>query len=233
MNNDIVHQSTPQVFLERVAKKPDGVAMREKHLGIWTEISWSSYREHVENLTLGLILLGVKKGDKVCVHGENSQEWLYADLAIQSAGAVSVGIYPTNPAAEVQYIAEHSDSKIYFAQDQEQTDKVLQVKDKLPRLEKVITWNTRGLRNYEDPLLMSFKELEEMGRKHKEENPGLYAELVEASDPDDEALIIYTSGTTGPPKGAVHTHRSFLTGGKAMAEFFGMNESDQFLSYLP
>jgi long-chain acyl-CoA synthetase len=233
MNNYIVNQSTPQVFLERVAKNPEGVAMREKHLGIWTEISWNKYREHVEDLTLGLNLLGVKKGDKVCIHGENSQEWLFADLAIQSAGGVCVGIYPTNPAAEVLYIVEHSDTKIYFAQDQEQTDKVLQVKDKLPALEKIIVWNTRGLDNYEDPLLMSFKELEEMGRKHKGENPGLYNELVEAIEPDDESLMVYTSGTTGPPKGAVHTHRSFLTGAKSMAEFFEMDESDQFLSYLP
>ncbi|MBT6616255.1 MAG: AMP-binding protein, partial [Deltaproteobacteria bacterium] len=96
MSKFSVDRSTPRVFLNRVAENPDGVAMREKHLGVWTEITWRNYQEHVEDLTLGLISLGVEKGDKVCIHGENTQEWLYADMAIQSAGAVSVGIYPTN-----------------------------------------------------------------------------------------------------------------------------------------
>ncbi|MBT7890920.1 MAG: AMP-binding protein [Deltaproteobacteria bacterium] len=233
MSKFSVDRSTPRVFLNRVAENPDGVAMREKHLGVWTEITWRNYQEHVEDLTLGLISLGVEKGDKVCIHGENTQEWLYADMAIQSAGAVSVGIYPTNPAKEVQYIAAHSDARFYFAEDQEQTDKVLEVKDSLPNLEKIITWDSRGLRNYQDPLLMNFKELEELGRNYKKQHPDLFLNSIESIDPDDEALIIYTSGTTGPPKGAVHTHRSFLTGSKAMADFFDMNETDQFLSSLP
>ena len=227
------NQTTPQLFLKRAAIHPERVAMREKHLGVWTEVTWREYRDHVEDLCLGLTSLGLEKGDSVCIHGENTQEWLYADLAVQSAGGIGVGIYPTNPAEEVKYIAGHCEAKLYVAQDQEQTDKVLQVKDSLPNLRKIIVWDMRGVRNYRHPMIISFKEVEELGRKLKEEQPTLFMEKVNSGRPDDEALIIYTSGTTGPPKGAVHVHRSFLTGAKAMADFFGLNETDRFLSYLP
>lgn len=226
-------QTTTQAFLERTALHPDRVAMREKHLGVWNEITWRAYLEHVEDFCLGLISLGLEQGDKACIHGENTQEWMYADLAIQSAGGVSVGIYPTNPAAEVKYIAGHCDAKIYVAQDQEQADKIIQVKDSLPNLKKIVVWNMRGIWSYDEPLLISFKEVEELGRRLKEKQPGLFMEKVNSGRPGDDALIIYTSGTTGPPKGAVHTHRSFLTGAKGMADFFDLREDDHFLSYLP
>ncbi|MDY6852592.1 MAG: AMP-binding protein, partial [Thermodesulfobacteriota bacterium] len=226
-------QTTPRLFLNRVALHPDHVAMREKHLGVWNEITWSEYQRHVEDFCLGLISLGLEPGDKACIHGENTQEWMYADLAIQSAGGVSVGIYPTNPAAEVQYIAGHCDARIYVAQDQEQADKIIQVKDSLPHLKKIVAWDMRGIWSYDEPLLISFKEVEELGRRLKEKQPGLFMERVNSGRPDDDALIIYTSGTTGPPKGAVHTHRSFLTGAKGMADFFELREEDHFLSYLP
>lgn len=226
-------QTTPQLFLKRVALHPDRVAMCEKHLGVWTEVTWRQYRQHVEDFALGLAALGVEKGDKVCIHGENTQEWLYTDLATQSVGGVAVGIYPSNPAAEVKYIAGHCDAKVYVAQDQEQTDKILQVKPSLPHLRKIVTWDMRGLRNYQDSMLISFQEVERMGRQVRENHPRLYMEKVDAGSPDDEALIIYTSGTTGPPKGAVHTHKSFLTGARALTDFFGLTEKNRFLSYLP
>lgn len=226
-------QTTTQIFLKRVALHPDRVAMREKHLGVWNEITWRDYRRHVEDFCLGLISLGLEKGDNACIHGENTQEWMYADLAIQSAGGVSVGIYPSNPASEVKYIAGHCDAKIYVAQDQEQADKIIQVKDSLPNLKKIVVWDMRGIWSYDEPLLISFKEVEDLGRRLKEKQPGLFMEKVNSGRPDDEALIIYTSGTTGPPKGAVHTHRSFLTGSKAMSDFFDLREDDHFLSYLP
>ena len=233
MNDLSPNQTAPQLFLKRAALHPDKVAMREKDLGRWTEITWKQYSQHVEDFCLGLISLGLQKGDHVCIHGENSQEWLYADLAVQSAGGVSVGVYPTNPPDEVKYLASHSDAMFYVAQDQEQVDKILEVKDGVPSLKKIIVWNMRGLRNYQEPMLISFKEVEELGRQLKAERPGLFMERVGASRPDDEMLIIYTSGTTGPPKGTVHTHRSLLNGSKTLSDILGLNEDDHFLSYLP
>jgi long-chain acyl-CoA synthetase len=123
---------------ERAEKTPDKVALREKDLGIWKDISWSTYWENVQDVSHGLLALGVERGDKVAIHSENRPEWVYSDLATVAVGAMTTGLYPTNPAAEVKYLVGHSGAKVLIAEDQEQVDKALAVKDDLPNLEKIV-----------------------------------------------------------------------------------------------
>ena len=162
----------PHLFLEKVKKFGDRVALREKEYGVWQEISWKDYLRHVRHFSLGLVELGLEKGGHVSILGENVPEWLYADLAAQSAGGVGIGIYPTNPAPEAKYVIGHSESTFVVCGDQEQVDKVLEVKDDLPLLKKIIVIDMKGLRNYTDPLIISFEEVEEMGRRTVRAGPG-------------------------------------------------------------
>ena len=208
-------------------------ALREKDMGVWQEVSWDQYYDHVKHFCLGLISLGLMKGQNVSILGDNCREWLYADLAIQAAGAVTVGVYPTNPPSQVAYIIGHSDSVMAVVRDQEQTDKVLEVRDKIPLLQKIIVMDMKGLRHYHDPDILSFTEVEGLGKTLAQQNPALFEELVAATRPEDVALIVYTSGTTGPPKGAMLTHGNLLAIGRSFSEVTAMHDRDQVVSYLP
>ncbi|MFC1822311.1 AMP-dependent synthetase/ligase [Thermodesulfobacteriota bacterium] len=223
----------PTLFRAQVEKYGDRVAMREKNFGIWQEISWNTYYNHVKPFCLGLIGLGLQKGDRVSIIGENGPRWLYADLAVQSAGCISVGIYPTNPAYEVKYHVNHSESKFFIAGDQEQADKVIQIKDECPSLEKVIVIDMKGLRNYDYPYLVSFDEVAKLGEEYEKKDPGAYERLIEEHDSDEVCIIIYTSGTTGPPKGSMISHRNVLSMVDALVETNPIGDSDSIVSYLP
>ncbi|MCK7504283.1 MAG: AMP-binding protein [Desulfobacterales bacterium] len=146
--------------------------MREKFKGIWQEISWNTYLEKVREFCLGLTELGMKKGDQASILGENCPEWIFADLGIQSLGGVAVGIYPTNSAEQVKYILDHSESKFVVVKDQEQADKVLEVKDELPLLKKIIVIDMKGLRHYNEPLIISYKDVEALRQGSPPERPG-------------------------------------------------------------
>lgn len=223
----------PALFIDRVRKYGNRVALREKELGIWREISWNEYYLHVRYFCLGLVSLGLQRGDRVSILGDNCPEWLYADLAVQSAGGVAVGIYPTNPAPEVKYILQHSESRFVVVYDQEQLDKVLEIKDQLPFLEKAIVIDTKGLRHYRDPLIISFTEVEKRGQTFDKASPNLFNDLVSNISPEDVAVMIYTSGTTGAPKGAMLTHSNLLHAADQWPAAMELFESDTVVSYLP
>lgn len=223
----------PHLFLDKVRKYGDRVALREKEYGVWQDISFNEYCRHVRRFCLGLVELGLQRGDHVSIFGENEPEWLYADLAVQSAGGVAVGVYPTNPAKEAKYVIGHSDSKFVVCADQEQLDKVLEVKDGLPLLKKMIVVDMKGLRHYSDPDIMSFEMVEEIGQKADERDPGEYERLVEQIDPSDVAIMVYTSGTTGPPKGAMITHQNVVSMVKNALQVIAQYETDEIVSYLP
>jgi long-chain acyl-CoA synthetase len=222
--------SLPGLLLRQAARRPQAVAMRKKDLGRWKEYTWRDYAERAARVGLGLLELGVGPGDCVAVHSENRPAWLLSDLAIQGIGAMTVGIYPTSPTAEVQYLLEHSESKVLIAEDEEQFDKAWAVRDKLPRLEKIVVVETRGVRMLDDPMVMTFAELEGLGAGR---DPGEWAQRVDQLQPDDTAIIVYTSGTTGPPKGAMLTHRNLLAAGQTFVEAFDARPDDEVLSYLP
>jgi long-chain acyl-CoA synthetase len=209
------------------------VALREKEYGIWQRVTWRGYLEHVRRACMGFTALGLGAGDKVAILSENRREWLYAELGAMAAGAVGVGVYPTSPANEVQYVLAHSGATIVVAEDQEQVDKILEVGDRLPAVRHVVVPETKGLRSYADPRLLSWEELEARGEKLSAERPGRFDELVAATRPDDVAFLIYTSGTTGFPKGAMISHRNVLGQARAAAEATGITGTDTVVSYLP
>lgn len=223
----------PHIFLGKVKKYSDRTALREKEFGIWQEISWNDYCRHVRHFCLGMIELGLKPGDHVSIFGENEPEWLYADLATQSAGGVAVGVYPTNPAAEAKYVIGHSDSVFVVCDDQEQVDKVLEVRDELPMLKNIFVMDMKGLRNYDDPMILSFEQVEKIGEGVEAKDPDIYYRLVEKLSSDDVAIMVYTSGTTGPPKGAMLSHDNVVQFLKAQSQVIPQTDQDEIVSYLP
>lgn len=223
----------PQALVNTAQRKPQAVAMRNKDLGLWQDITWSEYLNKVKYVALGLYNLGVKKGDNVSIIGENKPEWSYSAFGVMSAGATFVGIYTTNPEAECEYVVGHSQSVIYMCEDEEQFDKSLIFRDNTPALRKLIVWDMEGLKHFKDPMLMSFDELLELGKKVDQENPDLFYNLIAQGKGEDIAGIIYTSGTTGPPKGAMIAHECYLWMAEKMAYVGNFTEKDETISYLP
>ena len=186
------------------------IAIRKKKYGIWNEYTWKDHFEQTKYFALGLISLGLKKGDKVSIVGDSDPEWNWAQMAVMSAEGIVVGVFTDSLPDEVKYIVEHSDSKFLLAHDQEQVDKALEIKDDLPLLKRVIYWEPKGMRDYDDPILTYFYDVIEMGREFEENHPGHFENLVADGSGDDIAMIYYTSGTTGLPKGAIRTQKSLL-----------------------
>jgi len=230
---ELTNKTLPQVFLDRVAECGDQAALREKDFGIWQSITWNLYLIHVKHFALGLVTLGFQRGDHLAIISENCKEWLYADLACISLGGVSLGVYPTSPYPEVKYVVNHSDSVIIVCEDQEQTDKILEVINDLPLVKKIIVKDMKGLRKYPKDIIISFKEVEALGQQLARTRPELFLEEVKKGDPEDVCIMIYTSGTTGPPKGAMVSHRNVEATTWASAKAMEVTRNDTVVSYLP
>ncbi len=224
---------------DRAATQPDQVAMRHKDLGIWREITWATYWDTVQTVGHALLDMGVEPGDRVAIHSENRPEWLVTDIATLAARASTVGLYPTNPAAEVAYLLSHSGAKVHVVEDQEQLDKALAVFDDCPELTHIVYVDPRGIKGrYQHPALMSWDELLARGAAHRQAHPDALAERMAEAAPDDIVTIIYTSGTTGPPKGAMLTvaNVEFAVNTHAAGTGFANpppGPYDMLLSYLP
>ncbi|MBL7212342.1 MAG: AMP-binding protein [Desulfobacteraceae bacterium] len=225
--------TVPLLFWRRVHEWADRTAMREKEFGIWKDISWGTYGEKAKYAGLGLFRLGLEKGDRVAIISENNPEWLYSDMGILAGGGVTVGIYPTDSPEQVEYVVGHSGSRFYIAEDEEQLDKILQVRENISHLEKIIVMDMEGLRHFKDPMVMSFDELLALGKEENQQEPELFERLIRGPGPGDLAILIYTSGTTGPPKGAMISHQNILSVMEMANEVNPGFEDDEILSFLP
>jgi long-chain acyl-CoA synthetase len=223
----------PKLIRRNHEKLSQRTAMSMKNFGIWQRYSWTEYYEKVKYFSLGLISLGLEPGDVVCIIGDNEPEWFWGEFATQAAGGIVTGIFVDSIPSEVKYIAEHSDAKFAIVNDQEQTDKFLEIKDELPSLKKVIYWDPKGLRNYDDPILTAFAEVIKLGREYEQTHPDLFEQNVEKGKADDTAFIYYTSGTTGLPKGATLTHQALINTARAFIDRYPLNETDDLISNFP
>ncbi len=227
------NQTVPGRFTEAVARWGDRAAMRKKEYGLWCDISWNEYYRNVKHVACALMSMGLEKGDNAAIIGDNCPEWVYADVGIQCCGAAATGVYSTNAWPQVEYVANNSEAKFLFVENEEQLDKWLHFKDKAPALIKVIVWDTEGLRQFQDPMVMTFDELLKMGQKTADEDSHLFQRRIAQIAPDDLSVLIYTSGTTGPPKGAMLTHSNCLWMGEAITSNNPMFGTDEIMSFLP
>ena len=223
-----------QLFVRQARRYGAGrVAMREKEFGLWRPITWQAYFENVKHLSLGLVRLGLSPGDKVAMIGDNRPEGLWAEMATLCAGGVAVWLFQDCLIDEVKYILDHSDTRFLFGEGQEEVDKAISIIGECPKLEKVIWDDPKGMRNYHQDYLTSFKEVMALGRELEKEQPNLFEEMIGRGHGDDVALLFYTSGTTSLPKGALLSHNNMLTMGQHLMTVDPCFDTDDYVSYLP
>ncbi|MCP4666936.1 MAG: long-chain fatty acid--CoA ligase, partial [Deltaproteobacteria bacterium] len=227
-------QSLPALLLRNAGRfGHNRVALREKEFGIWQSVTWQQYLENVRDFSLGLIALGFKGGDRLGVIGGNRPEWLYAELAAQAALGAPFGIFQDSILSEVAYIIDHSEASMIVAEDQEQVDKILDLKEKLPRIRKIIYTDPKGLWDYEDDILIDYYEVVRLGRERYQKEPDLFENNVRSLKESDLALVCYTSGTTGNPKGSLLTYKNILSMVASLNAVDPKEPDDQFLSFIP
>ena len=223
----------PRLMLDHAKQRPDAPALREKVYGIWQTLSWAELALLVRELACGLADAGLARGDRLVVIGENRPRLYAATLAAQALGAVPVPLYQDAASAEYLFPIQNAEVAFAIAEDQEQVDKLLELRPECPQLGRIWYDDPRGLRHYDEPGLAPLDALVEAGRERAARAPGLFDAEVAAGRPDDVAAMFFTSGTTGHPKGVVHTHRSLLDRARAGADFDHLTEHEEVLAYLP
>lgn len=209
------------------------VAYRYKDYGIWHELTWQDFYERVKWFAGGLASLGFGPGDKIAICGENAPEWFWGQIAAQCLGGASVGLYTDSIPSEMQYIIDHSDAKIVMADDQEQVDKILSIRQQIPKVKKVVYWIAKGMWGYEDPWLIGFDDMMELGQAYEKDHPNFFEECIERTRADDVAVLLYTSGTTGLPKGSIVTYKNLLSLFNGWDAVLPWDPKDENLSFLP
>ena len=226
-------ETLPRLLLENARRSGEKVALRKKEFGIWQTLSWNEFLERVRNFSLGLVHLGLEPGDKVAIVGDNRPEWIIAELATQAAGGISIGIYQDSVASEVQYLVDASDARFIVAEDQEQIDKILELSGRLPKIQKVVYCDPRGMRNYQESILLPFSKVEDLGIEEGNTHPGLFERNVANVKTTDIAIFATTSGTTAKPKLAMLSHANLISMGRTLPMVDPMSAEDEFLSFLP
>jgi long-chain acyl-CoA synthetase len=223
----------PRLLQHNARVRSGRPAMREKDRGIWQTHTWQEYHDHVRDFALGLAALGFRRGESLSVIGDNRPRLYWAQLAAQALGGVAVPVYQDSIARELQYVWSHAEAAVIVAEDQEQVDKIISLRDQLPHLRHVIYDDPRGLNRYRFDWLKSFEDVEEMGRQHAAQHPGAFEAEVDRGRPDDVAMICYTSGTTGNPKGAMLTHTNVVATARTFMAAEDVRPNDEWLCYLP
>ncbi len=232
--NHLFENTIPQLLLRRSRSTGDKVALREKDYGYWNSYTWNQYHDLVRKIALGLTRIGLKKGDRLALIGDNIPELLFIALGTQSIGAISAGIYQTTLPDEIADLLDYMDISIVFCDDQEQVDKIVEIRDKIPKVTKVIYEEPRGMRNYRtDDWFMFIDDLYELGETIHREQPNLFETLVNDGKPDDVCHLCLTSGTTGLPKAAMMTHRNYINMGVQIVKVDHLEDTDEYLSFLP
>ncbi|MEP3329061.1 AMP-binding protein [Sedimentitalea sp.] len=225
--------STPKLFRLRAQTLGSRTAHREKTFGIWRSHSWSDYFTRARNLGLGLVSMGLQRGEVISILSEDSKEWMYTDMGVQCVGAICSGVYTTDSAGQLEYLLNDSDSRFLFVENDEQLDKFLQVRDNLPGLTKVIVIDREGLHGFSDPDIIFLDELYEMGAAYHATHPQAFDAAIDAIKPEDIAILVYTSGTTGKPKGAMISHGNLMYSVSAGLQDGPVFDTDDQLCFLP
>ncbi len=223
----------PRLLRRNAATMAARPAMREKNHGIWQTFTWAQSWDQVREFASGLAASGFRRGDKLAVIGDNRPRLYWAQLAAQCLGGAAVPMYQDSIATELVFVLNHAEVSVVVAEDQEQVDKILSLKDSLPHLELVVYDDARGLRHYATARLKSFDELQATGREFAVSHPGCVEAEIDKGDPDDLALLTYTSGTTGHPKGVMLSYANLLSSAQAFVEAEDIRATDELLCYLP
>ena len=224
----------PRILLDNAKRFGDSkAAIREKDYGIWQSYTWKDYLDQVRDFALGLASLGFRQGDKMAIIGDNRPQLYWGLAGCQCLGGVPVPLFQDAIHKELHYIVDHSECRFALAEDQEQTDKFMHLKEEIPRLEYIMYDDPRGLRNYKHDWLIAFTDVQEMGRKFGKENPDYFMNAVNEVKPDDLSIICYTSGTTGDPKGVILTHRKIAVCSRGFLEWDNLGETENVMAYLP
>ncbi len=223
----------PQQLQHWARTRPDDVALRQKLYGIWQPVTWAQYNDRSRWFGLGLLQLGLRRGQNMAVLSENCQEWVFANLGAAMVGAVTAGVYPTSPSHEVEYLLDLAEAPVIVCEDQEQLDKVLEIRDRLPSLRAIVVIDNKGLRRYDRTGLHDFDDVSELGRRFEQDHPAEAVAALQAPQLDDVGLIVFTSGSTGRPKAAMMTWRGLSCAARGLNSMLACSSRDQLVSYLP
>lgn len=223
----------PHLLLKHAAERPEAAALREKEYGIWQTWTWRDVADNVRQMACGLAALGLARGQNLAFISDNRPSLYMGFVAVQSLGAVPIPLYQDAVAQEMAFVMQDADIRFAFAENQEQVDKLLEVRESVPSIEYIIYDDPRGLRKYDQPGLISCTQLQQRGMEWDRSHPGVWDTMVQAVKPDDVSVILYTSGTTGKPKGVCQTHASFIGSAQGAVEVDGLNPADNVISYLP
>lgn len=223
----------PKLLLDNARRIGDRPAIREKDLGIWQSWTWSEIKDQIAAMAAGLKAFGFERGDSLAIVGDNRPQLYWAMTAAQALGGTPVPMYQDSVAEEMQFVLEHAEASFAVVEDQEQTDKLLEIMDRCPKLKEIVYEDSRGMRHYDQPFVRSLDSLMEAGRKFLAENPGWFEEEAAKGKGSDIAIMLYTSGTTGRPKGVMLSFDNLVITARNGVEWDNLNENDEVMAYLP